>query len=364
MDELNLKMSRVRGLLEQHRLDALLLQRATSFAWATCGGLSYINTASTTGEASLLITREDARYLITNNIEAPHYEREEGLAAQGWQFRLAPWHAANPALPELTRGMRLGSDYPYPGAEDLSVEMARLRAVLTLPEQARFRAVCADGAAALEAAARAVRPGQTEMEIAGLIELESRRRLLQPVVALVASDQRISDLRHPLPTPRRLERYAMLIVCARRQGLVMAATRLVHFGKLPAEIRRRAEAAARVDAQVICATRPGRTLGEIFGDIQRAYAEAGFDGEWQRHPQGGPIAYEPREFLAVPGSPELVSIGEGFAWNPSITGAKSEDTILVTEAGVEVLTATGSWPEWAVEAGGRSLPRPAILEVI
>jgi hypothetical protein len=33
-----------------------------------------------------------------------------------------------------------------------------------------------------------------------------------------------------------------------------------------------------------------------------------------------------------------------FAWNPTIQGAKSEDTVLVTENGFEVLTATGEWP--------------------
>jgi hypothetical protein len=65
------------------------LQRVSSFAWATCGAASYINTATTTGEATLLITK-DARYLITNNIEAPHYEKEEKLKEQGWDFQIGP----------------------------------------------------------------------------------------------------------------------------------------------------------------------------------------------------------------------------------------------------------------------------------
>ena len=46
------------------------------------------------------------------------------------------------------------------------------------------------------------------------------------------------------------------------------------------------------------------------------------------------------------------------AWNPSVTGGgKSEDTALVTEAGLEIVTRTPELPE--VELGG--LPRPAIL---
>jgi hypothetical protein len=51
------------------------------------------------------------------------------------------------------------------------------------------------------------------------------------------------------------------------------------------------------------------------------------------------------------------------AWNPSIAGTKSEDTVLVTARGLEVLTeASGRWPRLEVALGrGRSLRRPAIL---
>jgi hypothetical protein len=54
-------------------------------------------------------------------------------------------------------------------------------------------------------------------------------------------------------------------------------------------------------------------------------------------------------------------LGQVYAWNPSIAGTKSEDTILVAPAGNEVLTAIAGWPEIVVEAGGERLSRPAIL---
>src|SRR5512137_890993 len=126
MTELDVKLQRINELLAKHSADALLLQRVSSFAWATCGAASYINTATSNGVGSLLIT-PTGRYLITDNIEAPRFEKEEQLAAQGWEFRVAVWHEANPALADLTRGLQLAADGPYPGAIDVSGDMARLR---------------------------------------------------------------------------------------------------------------------------------------------------------------------------------------------------------------------------------------------
>jgi antitoxin VapB len=111
-------------------------------------------------------------------------------------------------------------------------------------------------------------------------------------------------------------------------------------------------------------TRPGQTLGQIFRWARDAYAETGFPDEWQLHHQGGTAGYEPREYIATPDSQDLVETGQVYAWNPSIAGTKSEDTILVTSSGPEVLTATPGWPQLTVERGGVEYTRPAILEVL
>jgi Xaa-Pro aminopeptidase len=132
------KQQIIRALLEQQGLDAMLLRKASSFAWATHGASSYINTASTYGEASLLIT-PGGRYLITNNIEATRLEKEEGLKVQGWEFMVSPWYEGSSTIADLTAGLKLGADAPFAGAVDLSGEVARLRSRLTSDEQERFR---------------------------------------------------------------------------------------------------------------------------------------------------------------------------------------------------------------------------------
>jgi antitoxin VapB len=363
MTEFETKQDRMRLLLAERHLDALLLQRVSSFAWATCGVASYVNTAATTGEARLLIT-PSGRHLITNNIEAPRLEGEGKLAEQGWQFHVAPWYKAPDRVAQLARGLRFGADGPVTGAVDLSHELARLRADLTPEEGERFRTLGRLCAEAIHSAVRAVQPGQTEYRIAALLAREAERRGVQAIVNLIATDERVFAFRHPLPSGKALERYAMLVLCGRRWGLVCSVTRLVHFGRLPDGLRRKAEAVARVDATFLAATQPGQTLGQVFRRATAAYAEAGFPDEWQWHHQGGPAGYEPREYIATPEGQDRVQAGQAYAWNPSIAGTKSEDTILAGAVGPEVLTAMDGWPELIQVVDDTEIARPAILEVL
>jgi len=363
MTEFTQKQNRIKALLTERHLDALLLQRVSSFAWATCGAASYINSATTDGTASLLVT-PSGRYLITANNEATRLEQEERLVEQGWEMRAAPWYVVNDAVAQLTRGLKLGADGPYPGATDLSNEVTQLRTNLMPEEGERFRALGRLCAEAMDSAVRAVRPGQTEHQIAGVLAHEAQSRGVQPIVNLIATDERIFKFRHPLPTDKKLERYAMLILCGRKWGLVCSITRFVHFGLLSDDVRRKAEATARIDATFIAATRPGQSLGQVFSRATAAYAKAGFPNEWQLHHQGGPAGYEPREIVATPGATHVVAVGQAYAWNPSITGTKSEDTILVGEKDNEVLTAISGWPSLSATVDGQMMARPAILQIL
>lgn len=76
--------------------------------------------------------------------------------------------------------------------------------------------------------------------------------------------------------------------------------------------------------------------------------------------QGGPIGYLSREFDVVPGTSagaEVIAAGTAFAWNPTVRGAKSEDTFVVSRSGAAVpVTNSADWP---LTATGR----PAILPV-
>jgi Xaa-Pro aminopeptidase len=362
VDEFSVKRRRIAGLIEARGLDGLLLGRSASWSWATCGREANVATNSEAAVAALLFTpRRD--YLLADRIEMPRILAEE-FGTLPFEPVEYPWHEPDrrSALVAELAGGSVGADIGLAGAQPLAGEAAALRFDLTPEEQARFRALGELTGAAVEAAARAIAPGISEMAIAGRLAAETFGRDAVPVVTLIATDERIHRFRHPPPTVKRLERYAMLVLCARKHGLIASATRLVHFGAPPDETRRRARACARVDAAVLAATRPGTTIGAVFARLAAAYAAEGFAEEWRDHHQGGLAGYENREIVATPWVDVPVRAGQAYAWNPSIAGAKSEDTILVGEDGFEVLTATGDWPQYEVEVEGRVVMRPAILE--
>jgi Xaa-Pro aminopeptidase len=238
---------------------------------------------------------------------------------------------------------------------------AQLRYSLHPAEIKRYRELARRAEAAMNAACRALKPGMSEFEGIGILAEHCWESDVTPVVLLAAFDERIRRYRHPLPTTKKLKRHAMLVLCARQGGLIASVTRLVHFGKLPAELRKKHDAVCAVDAAFIASTRVGTPVREVFRRGVAAYVEQGFADEWKLHHQGGPCGYRPRDYVGTPTAPGVVLENQAFAWNPSITGTKGEDTILATSKGPQILTAAQNWPMLEAEHHGETFLRPDIL---
>ncbi len=266
--EFETKLRRILHLLDDHGLDGLLLQRVSSFSWATCGGRSEVNLASTTGAAQLLITRK-GRYLITSNLEESRYKTQNWVESQGWEVCIAPWYAEGDLLVHLANGLRLGADMPYRDALDLSVDISRLRSELTAPEMERMRRLGWSCAQVIEQAARAIRPGMTEIEICADVGYRAALQEVQAITNIVASDERITAFRHPLSTQKPVGRLAMLVLCGRRDGLVCTITRFVHFGQIDPELARLERDVAWIAAVGIHHTKPGADWCQVFERVRR-----------------------------------------------------------------------------------------------
>jgi Xaa-Pro aminopeptidase len=331
------RRQRLEELMEQRGLKAVLLRRSTNFAWCTGGADNRVDHASPFGVADVLVTSE-GEYIFTNNIEAPRMREEQ---TPGFEIIEHPWYGDEvAAVREIVGDVSLGTDFSLRDALDVSVDIAPLRYVLGPDALERYRHVGADAAAAVAEAAESLEPGMSEHEAAANLAAACRRRGLFSPVLLVAADDRIARYRHPIPHGEEtIERRAMLVVSAERGGLYANVTRLVHFVEPDKELKRRLEACEAILRRMREeATRPGRTLADAFEDCQRFYAEAGFRQEWKLHHQGGVTGYASREIIATQATTQKIRVGQAFAWNPSITGAKAEDTFVLTEAGPDVIT--------------------------
>ncbi len=360
-DEVALKIERVRALMRDEELEAVVLGGATNFSWITAGGDDVVALASERGVASVVIT-EDGAYVLTDNIEAGRLAEEE-LAGLDFTIVQDEWHkdAFATMLDSIITGETAADGNWLPGAGDYGDEIARLRWSLLPSEIERYRALGQDVSRCLTETAREVRIGQTEHEIAALLTGKVKALNIAPNVILIAADERLAKFRHPLPTDKRLERIVMLVASVRRHGLQASATRIVHFGELPAELRQKHHACCVVDACFNLETKPGARVASVFARALQTYAATGYKDEWRLHHQGGACGYAGRDYKATPEIDEVVVDNQAFAWNPSITGTKSEDTVLATAAGPEVLTPAFEWPMLDLEYHGQAFPRPDIL---
>jgi Xaa-Pro aminopeptidase len=140
-------------------------------------------------------------------------------------------------------------------------------------------------------------------------------------------------------------------------------TRFLHFGALPEDLRQQYLANVQIDCAFMAATRTGVPVREVLAQGIEAYRAQGYPDEWKLHHQGGSIGYTGRDYRTNFQTPDIIQENQGFTWNPSITGTKSEDTILATRSGPEPITRPVIYPVLTVAAGGMSLTRPAVLEL-
>lgn len=362
------RVTLVRELMYKIGVDGVHLRKRRSFAWLTGGSRNHIVQTTELGVADLVIFPERI-YCVTTRMEAERIRDEElnERAQEGsWEWMIPEWYeGVDQAIVRLCEGKRMGYDLEYlaalPNGVSLGTELAQLSYRLDDDEQKRYRSLAYACANAVESTCREIRSGMTEWEIQAMLAAKVLSQGITPQVLLVATDERIFKYRHPLPTAKPFHRYCMLVLCGERWGLVANVTRLVHLGPLPDQLAVTKEIVANIDLQMNLATRPGTPVQQVLQTGIASYQRYGFADDWRYLHQGGPTGYAAREFLVVPHGEGIVFAHQAFAWNPSIRGVKSEDTILVGEQTNEFLTHTGEWTYMALEHEGQPYLRPDIL---
>ncbi len=350
----------------------VMLNAQHNFAWITGGANNAIDTSRENGAATILVTRAGKRYLIANNIEMQRMLDEqidtklfEPIEFQ-WQDEKAQPELVRLLASDLAQGQVI-ADIPFTSAPALESIFANQRFQLTDQEVVRYRELGRDAAEAMSNTVKEIREGQTENEIANTLRRELGRKNISSVVTLVAADDRIAKYRHPVPTDNCWNKTLLLVTCAKRHGLIANLSRMVSIGMPSDDLERKTEAAALVHASLQHATRiainPETNGAELYAVAQRAYAQTGFADEINKHHQGGATGYRTRDWVAHPTSGEQVFPQQAFAWNPSITGTKVEDTIVRNDEELEVLTTSPDFPTIETVIEGHSYFSHGILTI-
>lgn len=349
------RIAKLRDLAREKGLSAIVLRRNPNLAWAI-GGRVHVPLTLDLACFDLIVTQEGV-IAVTNAIEAPRLVAEEFPI--GIQVEIINWWESRDA--KLPTGPLVGSDQVGAERVEISSEIEKLRQSLVTEDIDRYRVICSDAAIALREALEESIKTDREIDVAGRISRSLWQRDLELVFIGVAGEERAKLMRHPLPTNQVVGPRIVASICARRKGLIASLTRIVLFADSENSSNKSIseyENILQVEAAIFDSTRVGAKFSEPIEAAIAAYPKFGFaPDEWQRHHQGGPTGYAPRDWPANRQSSQVIALDQPIAWNPTGDGWKAEDTILTTANGFEILTNDPGWP--MVEVAGRA--RPALL---
>ncbi|HMS39510.1 MAG TPA: M24 family metallopeptidase [Pyrinomonadaceae bacterium] len=366
MTEIETKTERLTKMLTDEKFGGVLLNAQHNFAWLS-GKSNAINLSIENGACFLFVRRDGKKFILANNIEMTRVLTEEISAADFEPIEFA-WQTEKASGDFIFETAKTLSNETGEIVSDLSItpkiraiegKIAPLRFSLVMAEIERYRSLGKDAGTAIGKVFERIETGETEIEIARKVKDTLAAFDIQSVVTLVGADERIEKFRHPIPTVNVWKKVLLIAVCARRGGLIANLSRIACVGEIPSSLKCKTESVAKVFARMISATTIGKSGAEIYKTTAEAYTEEGFESEIDKHHQGGATGYKTRDWVAHPACADTVFPNQAFAWNPTITGTKAEETII----GTEILTTSPDFPMISVEIEGIEYRSPDILKL-
>jgi Xaa-Pro aminopeptidase len=358
------RIEKIRKILENTEKDGLLLSREENIAYLTFGARNRITLNNTEGVASILITQDDV-FFITNNIEMNRLFSEEIPEALHELFKKVEyrwWQSEYDSLSDLIKMKHLISDTGRYMTKNVSTDINAHRYVLCEPE---FKTLRSLGKVIDEVFTKnmpLLNSQMTELEVQALFFREFFKLGYDPILILVFGEESARLYRHNLPRDAKLGNQCFVSFCVRDRGLVISSTRTIMFTE-STTLREQHEKNCRIDAKLISFSRPGKKMDELFSQLDEAYASEGYPDEWMLHHQGGLAGYKSRELVCTPNTRYTMMEGNCIAWNPTITGTKSEDTAVLLKGTNEIVSfpPSSKWPALEFKFNGDTIRRPDII---
>jgi Xaa-Pro aminopeptidase len=224
----------------------------------------------------------------------------------------------------------------------------KLRMVKDEAEIELIRASVQVNSAALESALKRLKAGVSEAEFAAEIDYQSRKLGAEAPAfdTIVAAGERAA-LPHAHPGPAKIGPGMLLIdMGAFRDGYASDMTRMVHLGAAKPKYKKAYKAVLEAQLAAIDAVKPGARSTNVDRAARKVLKGYGLDREFI-HSTGHGLGLEIHEPPRLGKKDKTVlQAGMAITIEPGVYvegwgGIRIEDTVLVTEAGCEILTPTG-----------------------
>ncbi len=346
------RIEQLSSQIENHRLDAILVSHLPNIRYL-CGF---------TGSAGLLVLSArgarfftDGRYSeqAAEEVERERVHIETGKSAQAsaidwlrkqsWLKRIGIESAYVTVADRDILSKRLGRSVKLVAAPPM---IERMRMVKSAEEVGKIRAACELGNALFRRLTKLLKPGVTEAQVAGQLELAARRGGADQMAfsTIIAGGKR-SALPHGRASAALLPQRGF-VVCdfgVILSGYCSDMTRTLHLGRPATAARRVYEAVREAQQAALEAVKPGNTVGEVDAAARKLLHNKGID-RYFTHSTGHGLGLEIHEAPRVaagqvePLRPGMVITVEPGVYLPGKWGVRIEDTVVVTKTGCEILT--------------------------
>lgn len=353
-DNQNLRRSRIDRLrlrFSELRADAILVSHPANIRYL-CGFSGSAGVLLVTASESILFT--DSRYTFQAREEVADARihiakkgllREAGAILKSRKGRTSVAYSSGHLTVAQMEALRAATGARVRWVKDASA-VETLRAVKDDAEVAAMREAAVLISRVFETALPVIKPGISELDLAGRLELSMKRRGASgpSFETIVASGAR-SAWAHARPQAKLLGKGELIVIDqgAILHGYCSDLTRTVFLGRAPQKVRRLYRAVLEAQEAAKTAIRPGVTAGAIDKAARSTLKQHGLD-QYFTHSTGHGLGLEVHEMPRI-GRGEKFVIQKGMVltvepgvYLEGLGGIRIEDDVVVTENGSMDLT--------------------------